>query len=254
MMGLIRAEVIKILKRRTFWVLVVVLATLTGLLALLFFILPRFAPPEAGLPAFPKPEVYLIGAQQVLGQTWFPLILAVMLLAGELATSTWATALTRNARRYQHLLARLFTTTTASWLAMLAAIVGFGLAALFLGEGSGFVSGADLAGLLWKSLLVVFTWVSLGLAASAWLRSVGPAIGAVLAFSFGDGLLSLWSGWRRVSLSSHTSALLGDLDQLGGLRSILGETPSFAKALTVVLTWAVVAVVAAWAGLQLRDA
>ena len=252
MIGLFRAELIKLLKRRTFYVLVLVLAVLTGLLAAIFFLLPR-AIEEADIPLITKPDAYVFGAQQVLGQTWFPIILSTMFLAGELATSAWATALTRNARRWQHLVARLLTTTGASWLAMLAAIAGFGLVALFLAEGTGSLSLAEWWAVAWKALLVVFTWVALGMAASAWLRAVGPAIGATLAFSFAEGILALWEGWRNISLSIHTSALLGSLD-FGGFGEILGDVPSFGKALMVVLGWCIAAILAAFAGLHFRDA
>jgi hypothetical protein len=252
MTGLFRAELIKLLKRRTFYVLVLVLAVLTGLLAAIFFLLPR-AVEAADIPVIAKPDAYIFGAQQVLGQTWFPIILSTMFLAGELATSAWATALTRNARRWQHLVARLLTTTIASWLAMLAAIGGFALVAFFLAEGTGSLALAEWWGIAWKALLVVFTWVALGMAASAWLRAVGPAIGATLAFSFAEGILALWAGWRNISLSVHTSALLGSLD-FGGFGGILGEQPSFGTALVVVLGWCIVAIAAAFAGLHYRDA
>ena len=250
--GLVRAEIIKLLKRRTFYVLVLVLAILTGLLAAIFFLLPR-AVENADIPTIAKPGAYLFGAQQVLGQTWFPIILSTMFLAGELATSAWATALTRKARRWQHLVARLLTTTVASWLAMVAAIAGFALIALFLAEGTGSLRTAEWWAIGWKALLVVFTWVALGMAASAWLRAVGPAIGATLAFSFAEGILAFWEGWRTISLSVHTAALLGSLD-IGGFGAILGERPSFGRARTVVLGWCAVAIVAAFAGLRLRDA
>jgi hypothetical protein len=250
--GLFRAELIKLLKRRTFYVLVVVLAVLTGLLAAIFFLVPR-AVETAGIPVISKPGAYIFGAQQVLGQTWFPIILSTMFLAGELATSAWATALTRNARRWQHLVARLLTTTIASWVAMLAAIGGFAVIALLFAEGTGSLAPAEWWAIAWKALLVVFTWVALGMAASAWLRAVGPAIGATLAFSFAEGILALWDVWRNISLSVHTSALLGALD-FGGFGGILGEQPSFGTALAVVLGWCIAAFVAAFAGLHYRDA
>jgi len=253
MTGVLRAELLKLFKRRTYWVLSLVLALLTGLIAFVFFLLPRIVEDaQPGLPAMEKPEAYIFGAQQVLGQTWFPLILAVMLLAGELATSTWATALTRNARRRQHLIAKLVLATVGSWLAMLAAMTGWTVVAYFFADGSGFLELAQVWDVVWKALLIMLGWVALGLAASAWLRSVGPAIGAVLAFSFGEGLLSLWAGWRQVSLSIHTTALLGELET-SGLGDVFEESPTFTRALAVVLGWAVVAIVAAWAGLQYRD-
>lgn len=252
MAGLFKAELIKLLKRRTFYVLVLVLAILTGLLAAIFFLLPR-AVETAGVPVIAKPDAYVFGAQQVLGQTWFPIILSTMFLAGELATSAWATALTRNARRWQHLVARLLTTTVASWVAMLAAIGGFAVVALVLAEGTGSLGLDEWWAIAWKALLVVFTWVALGMAASAWLRAVGPAIGATLAFSFAEGILALWDGWRNISLSIHTSALLGSLD-FGGFGGILGEQPGFGKALAVVLGWCILSIGAAYAGLRYRDA
>jgi len=215
MMGLFQAELIKLAKRRTFYILVIVLAVLVGLLAAVFFLLPRVLDDDATFPVITKPGAYLFGAQQVLGQTWFPIILATMFMAGELATSAWATALTRNAKRWQHLVARLVTNTVASWVAIVAAIGGFSLVVLFLAEGSGSLSANEWWGIIWKALLVVFTWVALAMAASAWLRAVGPAIGATLAFSFGEGILVFWQGWRNVSLSLHTSALMGPLGDLG---------------------------------------
>lgn len=253
MTGLIRAELIKLFKRRTFYVLVIVLALLTGLVAAFFFLFPRAFPDQSEFPLIGKPDAYLVGAQTVLGQTWFPLILSTMFLAGELATSAWATTLTRNAKRWQHLVARLLTTTGASWIAMLAAIGGFSLFALFLATGTGSLALGEWWGVVWKALLVVFTWVALGKATSAWLRGVGPAIGAVLAFSFVEQFLAIWEGWRTISLSIHTSALLGSLET-GGFGELLGDAPSFGRALTVVLGWCALSILAAWAGLQRRDA
>jgi hypothetical protein len=122
-----------------------------------------------------------------------------------------------------------------------------------LAEGTGSLDAEGWWAIAWKALLVVFTWVALGMAASAWLRAVGPAIGATLAFSFAEGILAIWSGWRSISLSIHTSALLGALD-VGGFGGLLGDRPSFGKALIVVLGWCIAAIVAAFAGLHFRDA
>ncbi|HEY7582618.1 MAG TPA: hypothetical protein VIB78_03245 [Acidimicrobiia bacterium] len=253
MTGLLRAELIKTFKRRTFWVLTIVLVLLTGFLAGIFYLLPRVIDDQGGLFEIQKPAAYIFGAGQVMGQTWFPLILATMALAGELATSAWSTTLTRNSRRGQHLVARLLTSTAAAWLAVLLAIVVFSIATFFLAEGTGELDAAAWWDIVWKALLVQFTWVALGLAFSAWLRSVGPAIGAALAFTFVEGLLILWEGFRQVSLSIHTSALLGSLS-VGGFGQILGDLPSFRRGLIVVLSWSVIGVLIAWAGLKLRDA
>jgi hypothetical protein len=252
LIGLFRAELIKLLKRRTFYVLVLALAITTGLFAALFFALPR-AIEGTGIPVIVKPDAYLFGARQVLGQAWFPLVLSTMFLAGELATSAWATALTRNARRWQHLLARLLTTTGAAWLAAVAAIAGLALLTSFLAEGSGSPTTAEWWAVAWKALVVVFAWVAFGMAASAWLRAVGPAIGATMAFYFAEQFLTLWGPWRKISLLGNSTALLGGFD-LGGLGDILGEVASFRTALTVVLVWCAAAIVAAFAGLHFRDA
>jgi len=249
--GLIAAEITKIFKRRTFWVLTLVLLLLTAFLAGIFYLLPRVV--EDGIPSIAKPDAYIFGAAQVVGQTWFPLILATMALAGELATSAWATALTRNSRRGQHLVARLVTSTSSAWLATALAITVFAAATYFFASGSGAPPVDEWLGIGWKSLLIVFTWVAIGLAFSAWLRSVGPAIGAALAFSFIEGLLILWSGWRQVSLSLASSAILGELDA-SGFGQVLGALPPFRTALLTVIAWAVGAGVIAWAGLRWRDA
>lgn len=253
MIGLVRAEITKTFKRRTFWVLTVVLTLLTAFLAGIFYLLPRVIDDQGGIFEVTKPGAYIFGAGQVMGQTWFPLILATMALAGELATSAWSTTLTRNSRRGQHLVARLFTTTFASWFALLLAIAIFAVATYFLAEGTGELDASGWWDIAWKALLVQFTWVGLGLGFSAWLRSVGPAIGAALAFSFVEGLLVLWEGFREVSLSIHTTALLGTLGT-GGFGQLLGDLPSFRRGLIVVLGWSALGVVISWFGLKLRDA
>jgi hypothetical protein len=251
--GLIRAEIIKTFKRRTFWVLTIVLALLTAFLAGIFYLLPRVIDDQGGFFEITKPSAYVFGAGQVLGQTWFPLILATMALAGELATSAWSTTLTRNSRRGQHLVARLVTATLAAWFAVLLAITIFSVATFFLASGTGELDPGGWWDIAWKALLVQFTWAALGLAFSAWLRSVGPAIGAALAFSFVEGLLVLWEGFREVSLSIHSSALLGSLS-VGGFGQILGDLPSIRRGLVVVLGWSLLGVLVSWAGLKLRDA
>jgi hypothetical protein len=250
-MGLVQAEILKVSKRRVFWVMLIILLVLTAFTALIFLVAPRFAD---DLPLrVEKPQAYLLGAQQVAGQTWFPLILAAMLLGGEVASTAWASALTRESRRARHLLARLGVTTVGSWAAMLVAVGAFSIAVAILADGSGSLDGGEWWGIVWKTGLIQLTWVAIGLAAAAWLRSVGPAIAAGLAFNFIDQLAALWEPYRRISYSINSSALLGPLG-VTGIGDILGETPPTGQALAVVLGWTVVAIAAAWAGLQFRDA
>ena len=66
-----------------------------------------------------KPDAFLIGAQQVVGQTWFPMILAVVLIGADLSSTVWATSLTRDSSKPAHIGARLLVIRVASWVAML---------------------------------------------------------------------------------------------------------------------------------------
>jgi hypothetical protein len=254
MIGLLKAEARKLIKRKIYWVMTLILALLVGFLAFIFFVLPNLVP-DTGIPEIRKPEAFLFGAQQVAGQTWFPLIMAAMMLGGEVATTAWAASLTRNSRRWQHLLAKLGVLAVAAWVAMLAAIGGFAVVVALLAQGRGGPETSEWVELAWKVGVSQLTWVALGFAAAAWLRSIGPAIGAGIAFSFIDGIGALWKPWRTISLGAHASALLGslDLDVGGGFGVAFVEDASFGKALAVVLAWTLAAAVAAVAGLQLRD-
>jgi hypothetical protein len=253
--GLLKAELRKLAKRRVYWVMIGILALVVGLVAFVFFVLPGFIP-EGEIPQVRKPEAYLLGAQQVMSQNWFPTIMAVMLLGGELATTAWAAALTRNSRRYQHLLARLVVVSSASWLAMVAAVAGISVVVAIFAEGSGAPSPSEWWGIVWKLGVGQLTGVALAFAAAAWLRSVGPAIGATIAFGFADGIASLWRPWRQISLVTLTSALIGPVDiadvQVGFFAGFT-QPISFSRALVVVLIWTVAAIAAAAAGLQVRD-
>ncbi|NNF53334.1 MAG: hypothetical protein HKN03_02720, partial [Acidimicrobiales bacterium] len=131
--------------------------------------------------------------------------------------------------------------------------VGF---AYLLTEGSVGFSAIDWFGVAWKPLLVQLMWVSLGLAAMAWLRSTGLSIGIVIAFSFGEGILALWSAYSSVSLSVATNALFGEItaDVSGGIGFGVSEPMSFATAIVVVLVWTAIGAGAAYTGLRYRDA
>lgn len=257
MIGLLRAESIKLTKRWLYWLMILVLAALVGTVAVVFLLLPRVAPGAIeGMPVVEKPDIYILGAQQVLGQTWFPLILAVVLLGGEVSTSVWAAQLTFEARRWMHLVAKLVVITIAAWIAVLAAIGGWSLVALVFAKGSGALPAATWWDMVWKTGITELTWVAIGLGVVALVRSTGIAIGVTLAFTFAESLLSLWKPFRAVALNVNTSAMLGNLGSLdvGGFGGIMGGNIPFARAVVVVLAWTVVGFVLAFAGLQLRDA
>ena len=80
-MSLVHAEYLKLSRRKLYYTMVLILAALVGLLAFFLLVFPRIAPEFAeGVPLLEKPEAYVFGAQQVASQTWFPLILAVIML------------------------------------------------------------------------------------------------------------------------------------------------------------------------------
>lgn len=255
MIGLLRADILKLRKRWLFWVLVGVLAVFTGLAAVLLVALPVVAPeaiPE--LPEFPRSDALLLGAQQAVGQTWFPLILAVVFLGSEVTTPIFATAVTQEARRWMHLLSKLVVCSVASWLAMLAAIGGWAVLAIAFTEGEG-LSASTWFGLVWKTAITQVTWTALGLGAVSLMRNMGVSIGTVLAFSLFEGVGAFWEPYRNVSLTTASTALFGELgtDLSGGFgMGFIMEMP-FAQALTVVLGWTAIGTALAVIGVTSRD-
>lgn len=255
MIGLLRADVIKLRKRWLFWVMLVVLAVLMGLSAVIFLVLPSVAPdaiPE--IPVFPRRDALLLGAQQAVSQTWFPLILAVVFLGGEVTTPIWATAVTQEARRWLHLLSKLVVCSVASWVAMILAIAGWAVLAVLFTEGEG-LSGSTWVELVWKTALTQVTWTALGLGAVSLMRNMGVAIGTVLAFSIFEGAGALWAPYRNISLTTASTALFGDLgtDVTGGFGVGFSMSMPLWQSLTVIAGWTVVGAVLAIIGLTVRD-
>ncbi|MFQ5523481.1 MAG: hypothetical protein ACE5F5_07870 [Acidimicrobiia bacterium] len=254
-MSLIHAEYIKLSRRRLYPVMLAVLTVFMALAAFFLIAFARIAPELAGeVPSLEKPVAYLIGAQQAAGQTWFPLILAAVILGGEFGSTVWATALTRDPRRWAHILARLLVLTLAGWAAFLFATGIWGLIALFSAGGTGSPSIGEWIGLFWRLGLISLAWSSLGLGLVAVLRSIGPAIGAAIGFSFLEGILALWDPYENVSLSAATT---GMFDFVFG-QSLAGFVPgadlSVAHAVAIVAGWTVVGILLGWWGLQRRDA
>lgn len=219
MIGVLKADFLKLRKRWLYWTLIIVLAVLLGLSAAILLIVPEVSPgaiPE--LPKLNRSDALILGAQQAIGQTWFPLILAVVFLGGELSSSVWASELTRESRRWVHLLSKVLILTVASWMAMVVATSGWALLAAIFTDGAGLGASAWLA-IIWKASLIQLTWVALGLGAISVLRSTGISIGLAIAFSFLEGLGALWEPYRNVSLTTASTALMGTLetDISGGL-------------------------------------
>jgi hypothetical protein len=257
MIGLVKAETLKLTGRKLFPVMTLILAAFTTLAAFFLILFGQIneAAVEEGLPLVMKPEAYLFGVQQVIGQTWFPLILAVVVLGGELASTIWATGLTRESRKTWHVGARLVVLTLASWIGMLVAIgVWAGITALFA-EGTGGLDFGEWASVVWKTGFVQIAWVSLGIGFVSLLRSVGPAIGAVLALSFGESLLVLWRPYQNVSLTGASTAIFGQVGLPGAVAEIFGtNTVGTGQAVLIILSWTALGLLLAWWGLNRRDA
>lgn len=257
MIGLIRAEISKLTGRKLFPLMVLILGALVGLTGFFLLIFGQIneAAVDEGLPLVTKPEAYILGVQQVVGQTWFPLILAVVVLGGELASTIWATSLTRESRKTMHVGARLLVFTLASWVGM---AIGIGLwsgLTFFFAEGEGGVPLVEWLEIAWKTGFTQLAWVGLGLGFVSLLRSVGPAIGVVLALSFGEGLLALWRPYQNVSLTGASTSIFGDVGLTGPAAEIFGDLGvSELHAVVIILGWTAVGLVLTWWGLNRRDA
>ncbi|HEY5684013.1 MAG TPA: hypothetical protein VIY70_01440 [Acidimicrobiia bacterium] len=256
MIGLIRAELVKLGKRRLFWIMSLILVLFTTLTAWLFLALPALLPAGQSMafPVIPKPLAYSFGAAQVVGQTWFPVILAVVLLAGETGTSVWAASLTLESRRWMHLLAKFVVYSLAAWLAAVLAVGAWSAVTAAVATGSGSPSVGEWLAMLGKTGVIQMTWIGIGLGFAAMLRSLGAAIGAGLAFTVGEGILALWQSWENVSLGIASGRFFGRFGEVnaGFGFAAVGEMP-FAQAVVVVLGWAALGAAAAVVGLHYRD-
>lgn len=253
MIGLIRAELIKISGRKVWFIMTAILAVLLAGTAVVFTVLPNVSPDEfQGMQAIRKPEAFLFGAGQALGQTWFPLVLGAVLLAGETSTSVWASSLTRESRRWMHLAAKVLVTSLAATLAMAVGIASWAVVTALFAEGSGAPGVSEWISVAWKVGLTQVTWVGLAFGTVALFRNMGPAIGVALGFSFLDGILSLWDPWAEVSLSIASTRLVGDLSESMG-PFLPGVDMGFGQAMLVVLAWTGLGLFLALVGLQVRD-
>lgn len=254
-MSLLRAEYRKITRRKVFPVMTLVLILFVGLAAFFLFIFGDIAPEIADeLPVLEKPEVFTVGAQQAVTQTWFPLILATVLLGGELSTTVWASALTRDSRRIRQILSRFSTYSMATVTAFLLAFFLWVGLAYFFAPGDGFMDTAEFLSIFWKAGLVAVAWTSLGTGAVAMLRSVGPAIGVGIAIYFAEQFLALWDVWENISLTAATTALFF-VDIGGGFGSFIpgGDLPLWHQ-LAIFAGWTTMGLGLTWWGLQRRDA
>lgn len=254
-MSLIRAEYRKISRRRVYPVMTLLLVAFTALAAFILIIFGDIAPELAeDLPVLEKPEAYSIGAQQAITQTWFPLILAAVLLGGELSSTVWASALTRDSRRFSQIGARFGTYSVATAVAFLAAFGAWVVLTLIFAPGEGFMETSEFVGVFWKSLLAAVAWTAIGTGAVAMLRSVGPAIGVGMAIYFAESFLALWGPWQNVSLTAATTALF-EVELGGDFGSFIpGSDLTTPHIFAIIAGWTLLGLFFTWWGLQRKDA
>lgn len=254
-MNLLSAEYRKISRRLIFPIMTLVLVAFVALGAFFLIIFGEIAPEAAGdIPVLEKPVVYQVGAQQAATQFWFPLILAVVLLGGELGTTVWATSLTRESRKGRQILARFGVYSAATLLASLIAFAVWIALAVPFAPGEGFMEADDLLGVIWKTGLIAIAWTAVGTGAVSLLRSVGPAIGVGLAIYFAESFLALWDPWENVSITAASTALF-QVDfggAFGGFIPGLG-LPLWHQ-LAILAGWTLLGLGLTWWGLQRRDA
>ena len=257
-MSLVHAEYLKISRRKLFPIMLVLLAFLMAFIGLLFFVLLPVLPETAGggSPIPQRPEAFVFGAQQVAGQAWwFAVILATAVLGGEVASTVWATGLTRDSRKLSHISSRFAVFTVASWLAFLVGTAVWAVITWLAAEGSGSPELSEWLGLAWKFIAIAAAWTSIGLGAVAMSRSIAVAMGVALGIAFIDSIVAPFVDfYETVSLTAATNGIF-DVGGDGPFSAFIpGGDMSLTHALTVMAGWALVGLIFTWWGLQRRDA
>jgi hypothetical protein len=257
--SLLHAEYLKVSKRRLLPIMIGLLAFLMAIIALLFYlVLPAL--PEAvgagGSPIPQRPEAYVFGAQQVAGQAWwFAVILVTAVLGGEVATTVWATSLTRESRKLRHISSRFVVFSISSWVALVVGTAVWSAITFLAAEGSGSPEASEWLGLLWKYLVISAAWTSIGLGVVALTRSIALAMGIALGISFLDSIVAPFVDfYETVSLTSASNGIF----EIGGdgpfSAFIPGADMSAGHSLAVMAGWAALFLALTWWGLQRRDA
>ncbi len=254
-MSLLHAEYLKLGRRKLYPAMVAVLAIFTLMAAFFTLLFEQVFPDMAeGLQTVTKPEAFEFGLSQVASQAWFPMLLAAVAMGSELGGTVWATSLTRESSVVRHVAARLTAYILAAWLAFVLCIGLWALFTHFFAEGSGAPDAITWLNHFWKLGLVAAAWSALGLGAVAMLRSVGPAIGAVLAFYFFESLIALWDPYEAVSATAASIAIFG-LEVPDFFEDFVpGGTMTLAHAVLVLVGWTAVGFLLTWWGLRRKDA
>ena len=254
-MSLLHAEYLKLGRRKLYPAMVAVLAVFTLLAAFFTLLFEQLFPEMAdGLQSVAKPEAFEFGITQVASQAWFPMLLAAVAMGSELGGTVWATSLTRESSVVRHVAARLTAYIAASWLGFVICVGVWALFTHFFAEGSGGPEPTVWFNQFWKLGVVAAAWSALGLGAVAMLRSVGPAIGAVLAFYFLESLISLWDPYEAISATAASLSIFGVEIPEGFEDFVPGGSMTVAHASLVLLGWAAVGFLLTWWGLRRKDA
>lgn len=254
-MSLLHAECLKLARRKLYPSMVLVLALFTLVAAFFSLLFEQLFPGMAeGLQSVTKPEAYEFGITQVASQAWFPMLLAAVAMGSELSGTVWATSLTRDSSVLRHVAARLSAYILASWLAFIICIGVWAVFTYFFAEGLGGPEATVWLNHFWKVGLVAAAWTALGLGAVAMLRSVGPAIGAVLAFYFLEALISLWDPYETISATAASTAIFGLPIPDFFEDFVPGAGMSLLHAALVLVGWTAVGFLLTWWGLRRRDA
>ena len=124
----------------------------------------------------------------------------------------------------------------------------------FFAEGSGAPEFTVWLNHFWKLGAVAGAWTALGLGAVSMLRSVGPAIGAVLGFYFFESLISLWDPYETVSATAASLAIFGLEIPPGFEDFVPGGSMTTLHAALVLVGWTAVGFLLTWWGLRRKDA
>ncbi len=253
MTGLLRAEWTKVTRRKLAWVLALVSVALSGIGTAFTLILADLleGSDELVLPPPTKPEAYVSALQSAAGNTWVPIILVTIVVAGEYAKGTWPVSLTWDSRRTRHLAAKfLVLTGVSSAIILVTAAVTLAITVV-LAKGEGFLSAADISVIVGKVLLIQVAWVGIALLGAVLFRSAALAVGLTLGFSFAEQILGLVPVYRRVSLSNAVVGIFGEFDLTGILPIYVPDPPVAAG---VLAGWTVLALGIAFVVTLQRDA
>jgi hypothetical protein len=163
--------------------------------------------------------------------------------------------LTRDSRKLNHIGSRLLIFSAASWFAFLVGTALWAFVTLLAADGSGAPEMAEWLGLVWRFALIALAWTSIGLGAVAITRSIGPAMGIALGFSFLDSILAPFLGpYEKVSLTAASNGMF-DVGGDGPFSVFIpGADLSLTQTIVITLGWSLLGFALTWWGLQRRDA